>query len=341
LNTLRKQLKEKVLRLSTQKTPVTGAFEALALEIFQHQYQQNDLYRQYCSLLGKDISKITTVFDIPFLPIQFFKNYVIKTNFEGKSWQEKMIFTSSGTTGAATSQHFVHDLETYLQIARNGFEPFYGKIENYCIIGLLPAYAERTGSSLIAMVDDFVKISKYPQSGFFLYDFKQLISILKENQAREIPTILIGVSFALLDLAEQYPTDLSNIIIMETGGMKGRRAEWTRNELHTYLKNAFKVDEIHSEYGMTELFSQAYSLGKGIFQPAPTLRAYTRDITDPLCLLKTPNRQGVLNLIDLGNFNTISFIATDDLGRIQADGSFEILGRLDYSDIRGCNLLVQ
>jgi hypothetical protein len=252
-----------------------------------------------------------------------------------------MIFTSSGTTGAATSQHFVYDLETYLQIARNGFETFYNKIEDYCIIGLLPAYAERTGSSLIAMVDDFVKISKYSQSGFFLYDFKQLISILKENQAHKIPTVLIGVSFALLDLAEQYPTDLSDITIMETGGMKGRRTEWTRNQLHTYLKNAFNVPKIHSEYGMTELFSQAYSLGNGIFQPAMTLRAYARDITDPLCLLKTPNRQGVLNLIDLGNFDTISFIATDDLGRVQADTSFEVLGRLDYSDIRGCNLLIQ
>ncbi|MEN9613181.1 MAG: hypothetical protein RLZZ628_3995 [Bacteroidota bacterium] len=341
LNTLRKQLKEKVLGLNTQKLHSTSTFEALALEIFQHQYHQNDLYRRYCSLLGKDISEITTIFDIPFLPIQFFKNYVIKTNFEGKSWEEKTVFTSSGTTGARTSQHFVRDLENYLRIARSGFEHFYGKIEDYCIIGLLPAYAERTGSSLIAMVDDFVKISKHPQSGFFLYDFKKLIAVLKENQAQQIPTLLIGVSFALLDLAEQYPTDLNNIIIMETGGMKGRRAELTRNELHTHLKNAFNVPQIHSEYGMTELFSQAYSLKNGIFQPAPTLRAYARDVTDPLCLLKTPNRQGVLNLIDLGNFDTISFIATDDLGRVQADGSFEVLGRLDYADIRGCNLLIE
>ncbi len=340
MNTLRKKIKAKVLDLSLQKMPITGAFEALALEIFKYQYGQNDLYHQYCSLLGKDISKIKTIDAIPFLPIQFFKNYVIKTNFEGENWQEKTIFTSSGTTGATTSQHFVRNLQTYLQIARNGFQSFYGSIENYCMIGLLPAYAERTGSSLIAMVDDFVKISPYPQSGFFLYDFKQLIEILKENQARQIPTVLIGVSFALLDLAEQYPTDLSNIIIMETGGMKGRREELTRNELHTYLKKAFKVNQIHAEYGMTELFSQAYSVGNGIFHPSPTLRAYTRDVTDPLCLLKTPNRQGILNLIDLGNFDTISFIATDDLGRVQADGSFEVLGRLDHSDIRGCNLLV-
>jgi phenylacetate-coenzyme A ligase PaaK-like adenylate-forming protein len=256
--------KNKILQLTDKDT---HTFENLAMEVFYYQYLHNDLYRQYCSLIGKDTTQIHTITDIPFLPIQFFKNYAIQT----KSWKSKTIFTSSGTTGANTSQHFVRDLNWYLQIARHGFEHFYGKIKNYCILGLLPAYTERTGSSLTAMVQDFVQRSKYTESGFFLYNFEDLITILKQNQQRNIPTLLIGVSFALLDLAERFPTDLKNIIVMETGGMKGRRTELTRHELHQLLKDAFNLSSVHSEYGMTELFSQGYSIGEGIFKPEKLL----------------------------------------------------------------------
>ncbi len=335
---MRNSLKNKVLSLLDLDSPDELShqmFEHLALDVFEYQYTYNAFYRQYCSLIGKDMSKISQISDIPFLPIQFYKNNIIKTN----KWTEEIIFSSSGTTGSITSQHFVRELEFYKTVARKGFEYFYGSIHNYCVLGLLPSYLERSGSSLIAMTDDFIQQSQYADSGFFLYDHQKLYQVLVKNKIDNIPTVLIGVSFALLDFVEQYQIDFPNIIIMETGGMKGRRREMIRAELHNDIKNGFNTQYIHSEYGMTELLSQGYSKGEGIFEPIPTLKVLTRDLNDPLSLLHS-DRLGVINVIDLANLDSCSFIATDDLGKVYADGSFEVLGRLDNSDVRGCNLMV-
>jgi hypothetical protein len=335
---LRNNLKDKILSLfalSQSASYTDKTFNDLALAVFEYQYKYNAFYQRYCSLIGKDLSKISQIFDIPFLPIQFYKNNIIKTN----NWKEEIIFSSSGTTGSTTSQHFVRDLEFYKTVARQGFEHFYGSVENYCVLGLLPSYLERSGSSLIAMTDDFINHSQYPNSGFFLYDYQKLHQILIKNKAENIPTLLIGVSFALLDFVEQYQIDFPDIIVMETGGMKGRRRELIRAELHNDIKKGFNTYHIHSEYGMTELLSQGYSKGAGIFKPIPTLKVLSRELNDPLSLMHN-ERLGVINVIDLANLDSCSFIATDDLGKIYADGSFEVLGRLDNTDVRGCNLMV-
>ena len=308
-------------------------FESLALEIFRFQAVHNALYGQYLSLLHIDFQEVSSISQIPFLPVQFFKNYQIKTG----QWKEEAIFTSSGTTGAATSRHFVRDLQFYKENTLKGFIPSYGAPEKFCIVALLPSYLERSGSSLVCMASHFIQLSADPRSGFFLNNEQDLLKVLA---ATGKPVLLLGVSFALLELAERHPVDLRQVIIMETGGMKGRRREWTWEELHEKLKEAFQVENIHSEYGMTELFSQAYAVSSGRFYPAPTLRALAREITDPLSL-QAIGKTGVLNLIDLANFDTCSFIATEDLGRIWQDGSFEVLGRLDHSDVRGCNLLIE
>ncbi len=312
-----------------------NGFEALALDVFRFQAKFNEVYAKYISLLHIDVQSVDSLEKIPFLPIQFFKNYSIKSG----SWPMTATFSSSGTTSDLTSRHLVRDLDFYKKNVEKGFSEFYGHPSEYRILALLPSYLERSGSSLIFMAEHFIDLSRYPKSGFFLNNTDQLLKILKEAKKGHTPTLLLGVSFALLDLAEKHPTDLQDIIIMETGGMKGRRKELTRDELHTILKNAFNVKNIHSEYGMTELFSQAYSKGNGIFFPTSTMKVLTREITDPLVLQK-PKKTGALNIIDLANFQTISFIATDDLGRVQEDGSFEVLGRLDNSDIRGCNLML-
>lgn len=311
-------------------------FQKIAMSVFQNQAKNNPIYAQFIDLIHIHSSNINEISNIPFLPIQFFKNHLIKTG----NWNEKMIFTSSGTTGQLSSQHFVKNPNFYLENTKIGFENFYQNISDYCVLALLPAYLERTGSSLIYMADYFIQQSKYSESGFFLKDLKRLTNTLKHCQKHNIPTILLGVSFALWDLAEQYPMDLGNTIIMETGGMKGRRKEITRLELHQILKSAFQVSHIHSEYGMTELFSQAYSKGDGRFYPSPTMQVLSREITDPFSLAPI-GKTGLLNIIDLANVDTCSFIATDDLGRVYEDGSFEILGRLDASDVRGCNLLLE
>jgi hypothetical protein len=318
-------------------------FEQLALDVFAFQYKYNAFYRRYCSLIGKEFSSVKQLADIPFLPIQFFKNQEIKTG----DWAAEIVFSSSGTTGAVTSQHFTRDLAFYQKTARQGFEQFYGKIENYCVLGLLPSYLERSGSSLIAMVDDFIKRSKHAKSGFFLHEHAELADILRGCKQANVPTLLIGVSFGLLDFIENFTINFPNLIVMETGGMKGRRREMIRAELHEMMAKGFGVEKIHSEYGMTELFSQGYSRGNGIFEPISTMRILSREINDPLsCFVPrndknpTNGKLGILNVIDLGNLDTCSFIATDDLGRVFSDGSFEVLGRLDNSDVRGCNLLV-
>ncbi len=310
-------------------------FQQVALDVFRFQAVHNPLYRHYLSLLGKKPETVYQLEDIPFLPISLFKTFTIQTG----EWQPEATFSSSGTTGAISSKHLLRSKDFYQQSARRGFETFYGNLKDYCVLALLPSYLERSGSSLVFMVEDFIRESGHPHSGFFLYNTDELLQILQKCQKSQQPTLLIGVSFALLDLAEAHPINLSGITIMETGGMKGRRRELTREELHAQLREAFQVEQIHSEYGMTELLSQAYSTGNGLFRAAPTMQVRTREITDPFAQPAT-GRTGALNIIDLANLDTISFIATDDLGRVYEDGSFEVLGRLDASDVRGCNLMV-
>lgn len=311
------------------------SFSELALAIFRYQAQHNPVYARYLQLLNRRPESVQRLEDLPFLPISSFKNHVLITG----NWQPVERFSSSGTTGPSTSNHPVRDLDFYCQNARKGFAQAYGPVEDYCILALLPAYLERKGSSLVAMAQDFIQCSKYPQSGFFLYDQEALQKVLSQNEQAEIPTILLGVSFALLDFAERHPMPLKHTIVMETGGMKGRHKELTREELHGALKEAFQLPFIHSEYGMTELFSQAYSQGGGWFQPSPTMQVQVAEISDPFHILPH-KRTGTLQIIDLANLDTLSFIATEDLGQRLPDGRFSVLGRLDYSDIRGCNLMV-
>jgi phenylacetate-coenzyme A ligase PaaK-like adenylate-forming protein len=325
----RENLKKAILDTNSKK------FDAIALALFQYQYQHNVVYQRFVDLLKINPQSVNVIEKIPFLPISFFKNFEIKT----ENWTAETVFSSSGTTGQITSQHFVRDLDLYQKITAQGFEYFYGNVANYSVLALLPAYLERQGSSLVYMANHFIKLSKYDNSNFFLYNYEALITQLKYNQNKNIPTLLLGVSFALWDLAEQFPMDLSKTIIMETGGMKGRRKEVTREELHDIFTTAFQTQFIHSEYGMTELLSQGYSKGKGIFYPSPTMKILTREITDPLSMQKK-GKVGGVNIIDLANLDSCSFLATDDLGRVYDDGSFEILGRFDNSDIRGCNLMV-
>lgn len=328
-NMTRENLKKAILNTNSQN------FDATALALFQYQYQHNAVYKQFVDLLKISPQSINVVEKIPFLPISFFKNFEIKTG----NWTAETIFSSSGTTGQITSQHFVRDLDLYQKITVKGFEYFYGNIENYSVLALLPAYLEREGSSLVYMANHFINLSKQENSDFFLYNCDALVEQLKRNQNQNIPTLLLGVSFALWDLAEQFSMDLSKIIIMETGGMKGRRKEVTREELHSIFTKAFQTQFIHSEYGMTELLSQGYSKGAGVFYATPTMKILTREITDPFSMQKK-GKVGGVNIIDLANLDSCSFLATDDLGRVYDDGSFEILGRFDNSDIRGCNLMV-
>ena len=310
-------------------------FDTLALQIFKFQFENNPVYRSFCDLLYKHPSAVTRVNDIPFLPIQFFKSHRVLSS---KSPIEDT-FYSSGTTGAIPSAHYVTDLSIYTQSFRAGFKAFYGNIKDYIILALLPNYLEREGSSLIYMVNDMIEQSQHTESGFYLNNMAELKDILIELDAQGKKILLIGVSFALLDLIELYQFKLKHTIIMETGGMKGRRKEMIREELHQVLTSGFGVEKIHSEYGMTELLSQAYSAGNGLFTHPNWMRILTRDPEDPLSLQKE-YKTGGINVIDLANINSCSFIATQDLGRVHNSTSFEIIGRFDSSDIRGCNLMV-
>lgn len=308
------------------------SFEKRALRLFKEQSEKCLPYKQYLQLLKTNISSISSIQEIPFLPIELFKSHPIIVD------EKKPIisFTSSGTTGMKNSHHLVADLSIYEYSFRTGFESFYGDIENYRFLALLPSYLEREGSSLIYMCEDLIKRSKHPQSGFYLNNLNELSEILKEDTS----TILLGVTYALLDLAELGPFSLNSTIIMETGGMKGKRKEMLKEELHQTLSNAYGVNLIHSEYGMTELLSQAYSKGNGRFSTPHWMRVLSRSIEDPFSLIKN-GKTGGLNIIDLANINSCAFIATQDLGRVYGDQSFEVLGRFEQSDIRGCNLLVQ
>ena len=310
-------------------------FEYLAFQIFRYQFENNSVYRSFCDLLYKNPSDIKVIEDIPFLPIQFFKTHKIVSSEK----DVEQVFTSSGTTGSITSSHFVADLDIYKTSFSKGFKQFYGDISDYTVLALLPSYLERTGSSLIYMVEHWIKESQKPKSGFYLNNLSDLRETLTELDKKGEKVILIGVSFALLDLVETYQFSQKNTIIMETGGMKGRRKELVRDELHKILKKGFGVQNIHSEYGMTELLSQAYSIGDGIFKCPNWMRVLTRDTEDSLSIQK-PGKTGGINVIDLANINSCSFIATQDLGKVYIDNSFEIIGRFDNSDIRGCNLML-
>jgi phenylacetate-coenzyme A ligase PaaK-like adenylate-forming protein len=310
-------------------------FDEIALRIFRYQAENCIIYKEFIKGLNIDVTIVQSIDQIPFLPIEFFKSHAVLSS----AGPIEVTFTSSGTTGIITSSHFVTEINWYTESFRRAFKLFYGDMENYTILALLPSYLEREGSSLIYMADDLIKQSKNPASGFFLYNHDELYQQLKKQQQAQKPTLLIGVTFALLDFIEQYKINFPQLIVMETGGMKGRRKEMIREELHEQLCNGFGVDAIHSEYGMTELLSQAYSKGNGIFKCPPWMKIITRDTNDPMSFL-TNEKAGGINVIDLANINSCSFIATQDLGKIYTDNSFEVLGRFDNSDIRGCNLLI-
>lgn len=311
-------------------------FIKLALETFGRQVRDNPVYSSFAKALRVDPDNVTDIHKIPFLPVEFFKSHSVSTG----EFIPEIVFTSSGTTGMSQSKHPVKDLALYEESFIRGFELFYGPLAGYTILALLPSYLEREGSSLIYMVDELIRRSNNQESGYFLYNHDELYQSLNDLRAKNRKVILIGVTYALLDFAERYTINFPDLIVMETGGMKGKRNEMIRPELHETLCNGFGVDSIHSEYGMTELLSQAYSKGKGIFSCPPWMKMLVRDINDPLTFLGN-NRTGGINIIDLANQDSCAFISTQDLGLVYPDGSFEISGRYDNSDIRGCNLLVQ
>ena len=311
-----------------------NTFKKRALEIFQFQYLYNKIYRAWVMALNIDIKKVTELSQIPFLPVSFFKTHTVVTG----DFHPEIVFESSGTTGTTNSRHLVKEKDIYKQSFTNGFKHFYGNPDEWCIIGLLPSYLEREGSSLVMMADELIKLSGHKKSGFYLYEFEKLADVLKELEDTKQKTLLIGVTFGLLDFAEHFPMRLNHTVVMETGGMKGRRKEMIREEIHSFLQKQLNVQTIHSEYGMTELLSQGYSSGRGIFKTVPWMKILVRDETDPLLI--TERGRGLINVIDLANINSCSFIATDDAGKIYDDGSFEVLGRRDNSDLRGCSLMI-
>ena len=319
-----------IFSISSQKQ-----FEKIALKVFRFQYENNLVYKEFCDFLKTDVQKVKSLEQIPFLPIQFFKSHKIVSNIN----PIQKTFTSSGTTGMATSKHFVTDITLYEESYRTGFSQFYGNIEDYVVLALLPSYLEREGSSLIYMVNDLIKMTNNHESGYYLYNHQELMQklILLDHSGQNV--ILIGVTYALLNLIESKTFQLKNTIIMETGGMKGKRKEMIRKELQEQLCQGFGVTAIHSEYGMTELLSQAYSLGNGVFECPSWMQILVRDTEDALTYVPS-GKSGGINVIDLANINSCSFIATQDLGKKNPNTTFEVLGRFDNSDIRGCNLMV-
>jgi len=342
-------------------------FEALALEVFSTQFENNPVYKAFVQALQVNPQLVQSVDKIPFLPIRFFKSHEVKTTL----FDPQAIFESSGTGGSINSRHLVKDILLYEDSFTQGFEFFYGPVKDWCIIGLLPSYLERKDSSLVYMTEKLIHLSEHPQSGFYLDEYEKLFAVLNELEKHQQKTLLIGVTFALLDFAEKYSLPLRNTIVMETGGMKGRREEMIREEVHAILKQSFSLDHIHSEYGMTELLSQAYSKGEGIFICPPWMKVLIRDDEDPLnvqslvvsreSLVSSPEPgtripvpgsrlttndsrltylSGAINIIDLANIYSCSFIATDDVGKLYPGGCFEVLGRMDGSDVRGCSLMV-
>ncbi len=329
---MKDSLGEKIFNIKNQEE-----FESLALEVFNIQASSNQVYGKFIRMLGINPSSVNDTGVIPFLPIDLFKSQKIITGRE----KEMMVFESSGTTGSYTSRHYVTDLTIYEESFTRGFMHFYGDPGDYFIAALLPSYIERGNSSLIYMADALMKLSRDTGSGFYKDSQDRLLSTLEKVSGEKKKAMLIGVSYALMDIAGKYSPDLSGITVVETGGMKGRRKEMIREEMHEFLKTRFNVDIINSEYGMTELLSQAWSAGEGIFYSPPWMKILLREINDPLSIISDPGITGGINIIDLANINSCSFIATSDLGRLHADGGFEVLGRFDNSDIRGCNLLIE
>jgi hypothetical protein len=317
-------------------------FNQTALDLFAYQYSGSKVYKRWCDLIipaqqpknEAGVPLITSYTDIPAMPIGFFKTETVQTG----NYEPAFYFESSGTTGTEQSKHYIKDEALYQQSFMTAFEAVYGPIQNWCIIGLLPAYLERPHSSLVYMVEHLIKASNHAQSGFYLYDHAALAQTLAANEAAGQKTLLIGVTFALLDFSAQYPIPLEHTTILETGGMKGRRKELTREEVHAELMNAFKVKSIHGEYGMTELLSQAYATGNGMYKCPPWMRVLVTEEEDPLTV-KTSGR-GTLQVIDLANIHSCAFIATEDVGAVYPDGSFEVFGRMDHSALRGCSLMV-
>lgn len=310
-------------------------FDDLTLEVFRLQYDQNPVYRSFVDALGKHPTDIKRADEVPFLPIEFFKTKNVKTG----EWNTNSVFESSGTGQSGTSKHQVFDEVFYLQNCLTTFESAYGTIKDYTILALLPSYLERSNSGLVSMVNYFIQETGKATSGFFLNEFKALNDMLLTLRDRKEKVLLIGVTFGLLDFSEAFQMDFPDLIVMETGGMKGRREEMIREDVHSVLKGAFSVEQIHSEYGMTELFSQAYSSGDGVFNPSRTMRVIARDLNDPLTY-PYAGRNGGLNIVDLANFNTCSFIETKDMGVVHQDGAFEVKGRIDNAELRGCNLMI-
>ena len=326
----REYLTEHIFNLDNQDD-----FQTLAIQVFYYQYQHNLMYKRFVDCLVSDLSRVKQPEDIPFLPIEFFKWQKV---FTGQFSPEK-VFTSSGTIGMQPSSHFVRDLSLYEKSFMNAFQHFFGEPSQYAILALLPSYLEREGSSLIYMVENLITDSAHPHSGFYLYEYDQLRDKIESLVHTKQKTLLIGVTFALLEMAEKYPVHAPNMVVMETGGMKGRRKEMIREELHHVLKQGFGVQNIYSEYGMTELLSQAYSLGAGIFHTPTWMKILIRDMNDPKSYLPD-EKTGAISVIDLANIDSCAFLSTQDLGKRHNDGSFEVLGRYDNSDVRGCNLMV-
>jgi len=329
---MRIALRDRIFNIKSE-----SEFLKTSLEVFHYQHDNNPVYQHFINSIGKSSASVNSLAEIPFLPVELFRNHKIISGDP----RVEIIFESSGTTGAHPGKHFVSDLSLYEESFLNSFRLFYGEPGEFVIAALLPSYTEREGSSLVYMADKLIKMSNNRLSGFYRENTRQLVANLNSAKLKGQKTLLIGVSFALLDLAENQSPDLSGVIVMETGGMKGRRKELTRAELHAILKEKFKVTSVHSEYGMTELMSQAYSSGNGIFYAPPWMNIIIRDPLDPLTVYSEVNKTGGINIIDLANINSCSFIATSDLGRLHEDGGFEVVGRFDNSDIRGCNLLAE
>jgi len=325
-----KQLTQRIFKVSNPQE-----FNEFAVEIFHYQFKNNAVYHEFVRNLSVTTDQISDYKQIPFLPIEFFKSHFIKSG----EYKAAVTFTSSGTTGQSTSKHHIRDVDLYKESFLKAFQQFFGNPEDYTILALLPAYLEREGSSLVFMVNDLIEKSKKSESGFFLHNQKELFELLKLLKAKNEKVILFGVSFALIDFTVNFPINFPELNVIETGGMKGRRQEMIRDELHFILKKGFGVKLIYSEYGMTELLSQAYSKGGGVYQAPPWMKVLIREMNDPLTLLPE-GKTGGINIIDLANIHSCSFIATQDLGRIDKEGRFEVLGRFDKSDARGCNLMV-
>ncbi len=325
-------LKDEIFEIQDNNSPV---FERIALDVFNFQASHVPIYAQYLNHLGIDPSKISQLTDIPFLPVELFKSQRIIAS----GLQPEVVFMSSGTTGMVRSHHYVAIADLYKRSFLKAFKHFYGEPSDYCMLALLPSYLERDGSSLVYMMDELIKQSNQPNSGFYLHNIDEMAKKLTELDASGQKVLLIGVTFALLDLAEKHEFNLKNTIVMETGGMKGKRRELPRPELHSILCQRMGVKSIHSEYGMTELLSQGYSIGDGVFSTPPWMKVLIRDTNDPFCY-NASSQSGGINIIDLANLYSCSFLELKDIGKLDAKGQFEVLGRFDNSDIRGCNLLM-